>query len=153
MSRAWSRHVSTFCHSVCPQGLSYLGMGQYARPLQANFKAVDSVLLLPSATLLFQYTVSSRHPITSEGLADVLLHLPEAASHRVALVYVVPEGAPGTANLLTFGMSTRDWEAVQAALKPRPAKGRKPATRAPDVELSICVMGLPVDKPRPVVGA
>lgn len=127
-----------------------VSVGSYCRPVQANFPAVDAVLLLDSVTLLFQFTVSARHPVTPAGFANVLRHLPTGASRNVVLVYVVPEGATGTAACRDFHMSPVDSEHVKAALELYASPPKKQPAEAvaqpapPAVALAICVAALPV---------
>ena len=97
-------------------GLPSLSTGMYGQPSDPNFEVADSVLLLNTATLLFQCTVASSHSLTS-GLAKILRALPAHASHDVMLMSVLVDVKGDAGVLKSFSFGPKKLAALASAVK------------------------------------
>ena len=109
--------------------LTSLPLYVYGRPSDPNFKTVDSALLLDTATLLFQCTISPSHSLTKDGLVEILAALPNYASPNVVLMYVLVD-VKGDASVLksfSFGpvKNAAVAEAVRVVESSRAASSRR----------------------------
>ena len=96
---------------------SRLSIGVYWLPSIPNFAMADSVLLLNTATFLFQCTVSDSHDVNQAGLLNILVALPASASHNVILTFVLRDVAGDAAVLQSYKFDTRHANAVNKAVE------------------------------------
>lgn len=64
---------------------------QYLIPLSSTAKAIDSVYISDSVTVLFQITVSPDHDLLLHGITELIDELPANAKKRICIVFVVPD--------------------------------------------------------------
>ena len=87
------------------------GPDLYIRPQRSNVSSIDA-FVWDNPPILFQYTISLKHPINSDGLKKLkgIFGDPSDSGQKWRLVFVVPETEADKSEEQRYKPATKCWE-------------------------------------------